>query len=70
MPMADGVYGKRTRDDAAFVAYVLGVGDSQAALAAGGMSPYVQGLIRDPSKRNRTQKRRAAARRAKHCKGA
>jgi hypothetical protein len=69
MPMADGVYGKRTRDDAAFVAYVLGVGDSQAALAAGGMSPYVQGLIRDPSKRNRTQKWRAAARRAKHCKG-
>jgi hypothetical protein len=70
MPMADGVYGKRTRDDAAFVAYVLGVGDSQAQLVAGGLSPYVQGLIRDPSKRNRTQKRRAAVRRAKHCKGA
>jgi hypothetical protein len=52
------------------VAYVLGVGDSQAALAAGGMSPYVQGLIRDPSKRNRTQKRRAGVRRPKHCKGA
>jgi hypothetical protein len=70
MPMADGVYGKRTREDAAFVAYVLGVGESQAKLTEGGLSPYVQGLIRDPSKRNRTQKRRAAARRTKHCKGA
>jgi hypothetical protein len=67
MPTADGVYGAETMRDAAFVGYVLGIGDSQGALVDDGLSAGVQGLIRDPSGRNATQKRRAAARRAKHC---
>jgi hypothetical protein len=70
MPKADGVYGPKTARDAAFVAYILGVGEDQASLLDGGLSPYVQRLVRDPSLRNGTQRRRAVSRRAKHCKGA
>lgn len=70
MPSTDGIYGAETERDAAFVAYILGLGDSQAQLVAGGLSTYVQERIRDPKLRNRTQIKRAAARRAKHCKGA
>jgi hypothetical protein len=65
----DGSYGPMTRRDAAFVAYILGVGENQTALADDGLSVYVQKLIRDPAGRNATQKRRAAVRRPKHCKG-
>lgn len=70
MPAADGIYGQETERDAAFVGYVLGLGESQAQLVAGGLSTYVQERIRDPRLRNRTQVKRAAVRRSKHCKGA
>lgn len=70
MPVADGFYGLKTRDDAAFVAYVLGIGHDQASIVAGGLSAAVQGWIREPKTRNRTQLKRAAVRRPKHCKGA
>jgi hypothetical protein len=69
MPALDGAFGVETRADAAFVAYVLGIGGDQAQFLDH-LSPDVQRLIRDPSGRNATQKRRAAGRRAKHCKGA
>lgn len=69
MTDVNGTYGPMTARDAAFVAYVLGVGSDQASIIDGGLTPYVQGLIRDPSDRNRTQLRRAAVRRPKHCKG-
>jgi hypothetical protein len=70
MPVPDGIYGPKTERDAVFVGYVLGLGESQADLANGGLSEYAQARIRDPRLRNRTQLKRAAARRAKHCKGA
>jgi hypothetical protein len=70
MPVPDGIYGPKTERDAVFVAYVLGLGESQDGLANGGLSEYAQARIRDPRLRNRTQLKRAAVRRAKHCKGA
>lgn len=69
MPPVDGVFGPVTQTCAAFVAYVLGVGSSQAGIVKGGLSVGVQRIIRDPGKRNLIEKRRAAGRRAKHCKG-
>lgn len=67
-PAVDGVMGERTSRDAAFVAYVLGVGTSQWSLRDGGISEQVQRWIRDPKQRNKTQKARAVARRRKHAK--
>jgi hypothetical protein len=70
MPDADGQYGKQTKADAIFVAYVLGVGRSQKVLARGGLSADVQHLIRHPGDRNAVQEARAVRRRARYCKGA
>lgn len=64
----DGVYGPKTRDNGAWGAYILGIGDSTDELKRGGISVYVQKLMRDPDDRNDTQKERAAARRARYCK--
>lgn len=59
----DGVVGPETIANGAWAAWLLGVGDSQAELRSGGISPYVQTLVRDPDERNETQKARAAHRR-------
>jgi hypothetical protein len=67
-PAADGVMGAESIRDAAFVAFILGIGDSQAEIAKGGISESVQTWIRDPSKRNRVQMKRAVARRKANCK--
>jgi hypothetical protein len=64
----DGVYGEATKAAAAFVAYILGIGDSQADNVAGGLSANIQNIIRHPrGTRNETQLDRALARREKHC---
>lgn len=59
----DGVMGAETMANGAWAAYILGIGDSQAELRSGGISPYVQTLVRDPDERNDTQKDRAGHRR-------
>lgn len=59
----DGVMGPETLANGAWAAWILGVGDSQAELMSGGISPYVQTLVRDPDERNETQKDRAGHRR-------
>lgn len=64
----DGEYGPQTDRAAAFVAFILGIGDSQEAILTGPLSEQVQTRIRDPSKRNAVQKSRAAVRRRTHCR--
>lgn len=70
MPTADGIVGTETLRDAAFVAFVLGVGEHQDELVKSGLSVMTQQRIRDPRLRNSTQLKRAARRRQLHCKGA
>jgi hypothetical protein len=59
----DGVCGPETLGNGAWAAYILGIGDSQKELRAGGISAYVQTLVRDPDERNQAQKDRAGQRR-------
>lgn len=59
----DGVCGVETLANVAWAAYILGIGDSQAELRSGGISPYVQTLVRDPDERNQAQLDRAPHRR-------
>jgi hypothetical protein len=66
MVKVDGEYGEKTKRSAAFVGYVLGLGDSQDELVKDGTSEYVQDLIRHPGRRNDTQRERAGVRREKH----
>jgi hypothetical protein len=70
MPEADGIMGPQTLDDAAFAAFILGIGEHQSDLIDGGLSVMTQQRIRNPKLRNRTQLKRAAERRKLHCKGA
>lgn len=65
---ADGTYGTETKENGAWAAYILGVGDSTADNVSGGMSANVQNLIRNPDKRNDTQKDRAGDRRHEYCR--
>ena len=65
--LVDGVYRSETKKHGAFVGFILGLGDKQAELVAGGMSADVQARIRDPKLRNETQRTRAAERRDAHC---
>jgi hypothetical protein len=60
----DGEYGSETKENGAWAAYILGVGDSTAEIKSGGISAYVQSLVRDPDLRNEAQVERAPARRA------
>lgn len=59
----DGQCGPETLVNGAWAAYILGIGDSQKEIRSGGISPYVQTLVRDPDERNDTQKERAGHRR-------
>lgn len=59
----DGQYGPETEIDGAWAAYVLGIGDSQSEIRSGGISAYVQNLVRNIDERNDTQKTRAGDRR-------
>jgi hypothetical protein len=59
----DGECGPQTLENAAWAAFILGAGDSQAANRSGGISPYLQRIIRDPDERNETQVDRAPGRR-------
>lgn len=66
----DAEYGPETAIDGAWAAFVLGIGESQAEIRSGGISAYVQHLVRNPDERNQTQKDRAGARRvAAGCTG-
>jgi len=66
----DGACGAETLANGAWAAWILGIGDSQAEIRSGGISPYVQTLVRDPDERNETQKGRAGHRREEAgCKG-
>jgi hypothetical protein len=68
--IVDGVVGAETLANGAWAAWILGIGDSQAELRSGGISSYVQTLVRDPDERNETQKSRAGNRREEAgCKG-
>lgn len=60
----DGEYGSETKENGAWAAFVLGIGDSTAEIKSGGISAYVQNLVRHPDERNQAQKDRAGARRA------
>jgi hypothetical protein len=70
MPVADAICGPQTMTDGAFVAFLLGLGRSQDALVAHGVSVATQQRVRDPKRRNATQVKRAAQRRTLLCKGA
>lgn len=59
----DGVCGVETLANGSWAAWILGIGESQAEIRAGGISAYVQTLVRDPDERNETQKDRAGHRR-------
>lgn len=59
----DGVCGTETLANGAWAAWLLGIGDTQAEIRSGGISPYVQTLVRNPDERNETQKERAGHRR-------
>lgn len=59
----DGEYGSETKENGAWAAYLLGVGDSTAEIKSGGISAYVQNLVRNPDERNEAQKDRARRRR-------
>lgn len=63
----DGSYGSETKENGAWAAFLLGIGDSQAEIKSGGISAMVQGWVRDPDSRNDTQKKRASARRGSIC---
>jgi hypothetical protein len=64
----DGDFGPETEVNGAWAAFVLGIGDSQAEIRSGGITAYVQNLVRNPDERNDTQKERAVARREVACK--
>jgi hypothetical protein len=66
----DGKFGAATIKHAAWALFVLGVNTSQEKIIRGGLSDYEQTLLRNPNRRNRTQKTRAAARRRRHCRTA
>jgi hypothetical protein len=61
--IVDGEVGSQTLENGAWAAYILGIGDTQASNRSGGISPYVQRLVRDPDERNQTQIDRAPERR-------
>lgn len=62
----DGEYGPETRENGAWAAFLLGIGDSTAELKSGGISPYVQNLVRNPADRNQVQKDRGTQRLEAH----
>lgn len=62
----DGEYGEKTKRNAGFVGYVLGVGESQDDVVQDGLGQQAQLIIRGPHRRNDTQRGRAEARREKH----
>jgi hypothetical protein len=64
----DGAYGPQTKENGAWAAFVLGIGDSTDEIKSGGISAYVQNLVRNPDDRNATQVERAGERRELHCK--
>lgn len=64
----DGKYGASTSVNGAWAAYILGIGKSQEEIGKGGISPYVQNLVRNPDERNLIQKARAGSRRKKSSK--
>ena len=63
----DGIVGPETIANGAWAAWILGVGRTQADLRRRGISARVQRLVRDPTLRNETERRRAAGRRRQHC---
>lgn len=62
----DGEVGSQTIENGAWVAYMMGIGDSTTENKSGGLSEYLQTLVRNPDKRNAEQKKRAAQRREAH----
>lgn len=64
----DGFYGSATKENGAWAAYILGIGDSTGEIKSGGISAYVQNLVRNPDDRNDDQKARAGARREAYCR--
>lgn len=62
--IVDGDYGSETKENGAWAAYILGIGDSTAEIKSGGISAYVQNLVRNPDERNVAQVARAPERRA------
>lgn len=64
----DGHYGSETKENGAWAGYLLGLGDSTDELKSGGISTYVQELVRDPDKRNDEQKSKAGPRRQAYCR--
>jgi hypothetical protein len=64
----DGAYGPETKDNGAWAAWLLGVGDSTDEIKSGGISAYVQNLVRNPDQRNDVQVARAAERRKVACR--
>lgn len=62
----DGEYGPRTRENGAWSAFMLGIGDSTDEIKQGGISPYVQNLVRNPTERNGTQIERGVKRMQAH----
>jgi hypothetical protein len=66
--VVDGEYGSATKENGAWAAYILGIGDSTDEIKSGGISSYVQNLVRNPDERNAGQKERAAGRREQCCR--
>jgi hypothetical protein len=60
----DGDYGSATKENGAWAAYILGIGDSTGEIKSGGISAYVQRLVIEPDERNEAQVARAPERRA------
>jgi hypothetical protein len=65
--VVDSEYGVDTRENGAWAAFLLGIGDSTSDIKSGGISANVQDLCRNPEKRNDTQLARAATRRQELC---
>lgn len=64
----DNVYGSATKENGAWAAYILGIGDSTDEIKSGGISAYVQARVRDPDLRNEEQVAKAGPRREQYCR--
>lgn len=64
----DGTYGSQTKENGAWAAFILGIGDSTDEIKSGGISAYTQNLVRNIDERNDQQVERATARRALYCR--
>jgi hypothetical protein len=64
----DSLYGPETKENGAWAAFILGIGESTDDIKAGGISSTVQNLSRHPDQRNAVEILRAADRRKEHCK--